>query len=80
MKILIIINLLFVLAFIIMTFIAKEDKQLGDNKINNKYKIERKNLDIGNIDMIFEVNPISNNVKSIDIKLNRGVFGGESGE
>ncbi|MDD2238530.1 MAG: hypothetical protein PHH51_01415 [Bacilli bacterium] len=79
MKILIIINLLFILAFIIMTFIAKEDKQLGDNKINNKYKIERKNLDTGNIDMIFEVDALTSDVKIVEVKPNRSISGGGSG-
>jgi len=104
-----------------MAFISKDDKQSGDNKINNKepvtttkatenlltdkevlnllmiykddshdfiisdktnnkYKIERKNLDTGNIDMIFEVNPLTSDVKIVEIKPNRGVSGGGSGE
>ncbi|MFA6753483.1 MAG: hypothetical protein WCR93_04380 [Bacilli bacterium] len=120
-KILIIIVLLLILVFIIMAFISKDDKQSGDNKINNKepvtttkatenlltdkevlnllmiykddshdfiisdktnnkYKIERKNLDTGNIDMIFEVNPLTSDVKIVEIKPNRGVSGGGSGE
>ncbi|MDD2409180.1 MAG: hypothetical protein PHD03_00445 [Bacilli bacterium] len=50
------------------------------DKTNNKYIIERKNSDTGNIDMIFEVNLATNDFKIVEIKPSQGISGGGSGE
>ena len=65
-----------------LIMIYKDDNHdfIIKDKTNNKYIIERKNLDTGNIDLIFEVNPLTSDVKIVEIKPNRGVSGGGSGE
>lgn len=65
-----------------LLIIYKDDSHdfIIKDKTNNKYKIERKNLDTGNIDMIFEVNPSTSGVKIVEIKSDQGASGGGSGE
>ncbi|MDD4705874.1 MAG: hypothetical protein PHS24_01495 [Bacilli bacterium] len=65
-----------------LLIIYKDDNHafIIKDKTNNKYMIERKNLDTGNIDMIFEVNPLTGNFIIVEIKPNLGANGGGSGE
>ncbi|MFA7121087.1 MAG: hypothetical protein WC277_06375, partial [Bacilli bacterium] len=65
-----------------LIMIYKDDNHdfIIKDKTNNKYIIERKNLDTGNIDLIFEVNPLTSDIKIVEIKPNRVVSGGGSGE